>query len=220
MSGVSNGPMLKAAGLWAKSSVKGGQYLTGRLGGVKVLVLENRDRQTDDDPSHHLFFVEAAPRPERREGGQERGDGPRGAPNASGSPEAITATAERRPGACRRRGGLAGAVAPRWGVAAAGQWRGGWSAMGALTGRPAAGFGPWCDDLPADERKARVRELRVLAHIFAPRSPLVAALTAAEAGDRIALEAALTELDRLPTLPRRRLLATYAALHSPDRRKP
>ena len=27
-----NSPMLKAAGLWAKSSVKGGQYLTGRLG--------------------------------------------------------------------------------------------------------------------------------------------------------------------------------------------
>jgi hypothetical protein len=37
-------PMLKAAPLWAKTSVKGGQYLTGRLGGVKVLVLENRDR--------------------------------------------------------------------------------------------------------------------------------------------------------------------------------
>ena len=57
-------PMLKAAGLWAKSSVKGGQYLTGRLGGVKVLILENRDRQSDDDPSHHLFFVEA---PDRRQ---------------------------------------------------------------------------------------------------------------------------------------------------------
>ena len=52
-------PMLKAAGLWAKTSVKGGQYLTGRLGGVKVLIMENRDRQTDDDPSHHLFFTEA-----------------------------------------------------------------------------------------------------------------------------------------------------------------
>lgn len=60
-------PMLKAAGLWAKSSVKGGQYLTGRLGGVKVLVLENRDRKSDDDPSHHLFFVEA---PDRR--GEQR----------------------------------------------------------------------------------------------------------------------------------------------------
>jgi hypothetical protein len=70
-----NSPMLKVTGLWAKSSVKGGQYLTGRLGGLKVLVMENRDRQTDDDPSHHLFFVEA---PDRRQGGQERGDGQRG----------------------------------------------------------------------------------------------------------------------------------------------
>jgi hypothetical protein len=61
-------PLLKAAGLWAKTSVKGGQYLTGRLGGVKVLVMENRDRQSDDDPSHHLFFVEA---PDRRQGGQQ-----------------------------------------------------------------------------------------------------------------------------------------------------
>src|SRR3954451_18788524 len=72
MSGnTNNSPMLKAAGLWAKTSVKGGQYLTGRLGGVKVLVMENRDRQSDDDPSHILYFVEAQ---ERR---QERGDGAR-----------------------------------------------------------------------------------------------------------------------------------------------
>ena len=66
-----NEPMIKAAGLWQKTSVKGGQYLTGRLGAMKVLVMENRDRKTDDDPSHHLFFVEA---PDRR---QERGDGVR-----------------------------------------------------------------------------------------------------------------------------------------------
>jgi hypothetical protein len=56
-------PLLKAAGLWSKSSVKGGQYLTGRLGSMKVLILENRDRQGDDDPSHILYFTEAAPRP-------------------------------------------------------------------------------------------------------------------------------------------------------------
>jgi hypothetical protein len=76
---TNNSPMLKAAPLWAKTSVKGGQYLTGRLGGVKVLILENRDRQSDDDPSHHLFFVEA---PDRRQGAterpQERLDGQRG----------------------------------------------------------------------------------------------------------------------------------------------
>ena len=80
MSNASNGPkpspLLKAAGLWAKSSVKGGQYLTGRLGGVKVLILENRDRQGDDDPSHILYFAEA---PDRRQGttvpAQERSGG-------------------------------------------------------------------------------------------------------------------------------------------------
>jgi hypothetical protein len=88
MSGNSNNsPMLKATGLWAKTSVKGGQYLTGRLGGVKVLVMENRNRQSDDDPSHHLFFVEA---PDRRQGdqerAQERGDGAR-APQAPRTPQ-------------------------------------------------------------------------------------------------------------------------------------
>jgi hypothetical protein len=82
MNGGRNEPRLKATGLWAKSSVKGGQYLTGRLGGVKVLSLENRDRQTDDDPSHHLFFVEAAP----RQGSQERGDGHAGAGREDGPP--------------------------------------------------------------------------------------------------------------------------------------
>jgi hypothetical protein len=69
MNKASNGPMLKAAGLWAKTSVKGGQYLTGRLGGLKVLIMENRDRKSDDDPSHTLFFVEA---PDRRQEPQER----------------------------------------------------------------------------------------------------------------------------------------------------
>src|SRR3954454_11742322 len=65
-------PMLKAGGLWAKTSAKGGRYLTGRLGGVKVLILANRDRQSDNDPSHILYFVEGA---DRRQGAQERGSG-------------------------------------------------------------------------------------------------------------------------------------------------
>ena len=49
--------------------------MNGRLGGVKVLVMENRDRKTAEDPSHHLFFAEA---PDRRQGAQERGDAQRG----------------------------------------------------------------------------------------------------------------------------------------------
>src|SRR3954452_5954826 len=71
-------PMLKAGGLWAKTSAKGGRYLTGRLGGVKVLILANRDRQSDNDPSHILYFVEGA---DRRQGTQDRG-GEQRAPQA------------------------------------------------------------------------------------------------------------------------------------------
>ena len=99
MNNASNGPMLKAAGLWAKTSVKGGQYLTGRLGGVKVLILENRDRQSDDDPSHHLFFVEA---PDRRQSGQERAQD-------SGDGQKVTAgTQTRQRSAQAQRGGFQG----------------------------------------------------------------------------------------------------------------
>ena len=88
MNNATNGPMLKAAGLWSKTSAKGGQYLTGRLGGMKVLILENRDRQSDDDPSHQLFFVEAS---DRRQGGQERAQerfGGQGVGKHPGAPDA------------------------------------------------------------------------------------------------------------------------------------
>ena len=38
--------LIRATGLWAKTSGKTGKrYLTGRLGGLRVLVLENRDRK-------------------------------------------------------------------------------------------------------------------------------------------------------------------------------
>jgi hypothetical protein len=67
-------PMLKAGRLWAKTSAKGGQYLSGRLGGVKVLILANHDRQSDNDPSHILYFVDSG---DRRQGAQDRGGGQR-----------------------------------------------------------------------------------------------------------------------------------------------
>jgi hypothetical protein len=94
MNNASNGPMLKAAGLWAKTSVKGGQYLTGRLGGVKVLILENRERKTDDDPSHTLFFVEA---PDRRQGAAERPQERSGGQRAAGTPPTPQNASSERP---------------------------------------------------------------------------------------------------------------------------
>ena len=91
-----NSPMLKAAGLWAKSSTKGGQYFTGRLGGVKVLILENRDRKSDADPSHNLFFVEA---PDRRQSAGERPqERSGGAGGYQPTPAPQNASGERRGG--------------------------------------------------------------------------------------------------------------------------
>ena len=91
-------PMLKAGGLWAKTSANGGRYLTGRLGGVKVLIMANRDRQSDDDPSHHLFFVDGE---QRRQGTQERSGGQGAHTGRPGKTKAITASAQRLPAACR-----------------------------------------------------------------------------------------------------------------------
>jgi hypothetical protein len=82
-------PSLKATGLWAKTSSGGKRYLIGRLGGVKVLILANRDSRSDDDPTYHLFFVEM---PDRRQAGSgaqrqtdERNAVPAAQPQASSS---------------------------------------------------------------------------------------------------------------------------------------
>ena len=59
------GAMLPAAKLWRRTSAKGADYLAGRLGGVKVLVMPKRDGE-EGDHSHVLVFAEAQP----REGGE------------------------------------------------------------------------------------------------------------------------------------------------------
>src|SRR5258708_7526351 len=73
--------------------------------------------------------------------------------------------------------------------------------------------GPWRPGLPHGERVAQLRALRALARVLAgPASAgLCEALRAAE-GDPAALERAAAELARLPTVPMRRLLASFAAL--------
>jgi hypothetical protein len=58
--------LIKAAKLWAKTSSRtGGTYYLGRMGGVRVLILENRDRRGEDEPTHWLLLGDA-------EAGQER----------------------------------------------------------------------------------------------------------------------------------------------------
>jgi hypothetical protein len=54
------GPSLTACKLWAKTSAKGVQYFTGRMGGLRVTILPNRDKTSDTDASHVMLFGEAA----------------------------------------------------------------------------------------------------------------------------------------------------------------
>lgn len=55
------GSMLTAVKLWRRTSAKGTDYLAGRLGGVKVLIMPRRDGE-ECDHSHILLFAEAPPR--------------------------------------------------------------------------------------------------------------------------------------------------------------
>src|SRR4051794_36145153 len=65
--------LIKAAKLWAKTSQKtGGTYYVGRMGGCRVLVMENRDRQGDGDPSHFLLLGDAEAGQERPPAGHEQ----------------------------------------------------------------------------------------------------------------------------------------------------
>ena len=65
--------LIKATGLWRKTSAAGNEYLTGRLGGLRVLIMPNKGKATDADPSHVLLIGEAgerAPKPTGTEGGR------------------------------------------------------------------------------------------------------------------------------------------------------
>jgi hypothetical protein len=67
MSGSS--PLLQAARLWERTSARGTTYMSGRLGGVKVVIMPNRDFAADDPANSHthiLYFQDgstSAPRP-------------------------------------------------------------------------------------------------------------------------------------------------------------
>ena len=51
-------PPMVLTRLWVKTSSKGNRYLTGRLGAMKILIMENRDRKGDDDATHVLMLAE------------------------------------------------------------------------------------------------------------------------------------------------------------------
>jgi hypothetical protein len=77
---------------------------------------------------------------------------------------------------------------------------------------PAAPFGPWSPGIDPVERVAQLRSLAALAAVFTGSlHPLVTELRAAET-NHAAAGRALALLDGLPSLTRRRLLATFSTI--------
>src|SRR5258707_16654 len=90
---------------------------------------------------------------------------------------------------------------------------------GHMTGSTAP-FGPWSPDVDSVERVAQLRALCALAAVFcSSQHPLVAELRRAET-DPDAAERALTLLDALPSLTRRRLISVFAVVTFPKVSKP
>jgi hypothetical protein len=56
MSGNSSA-LLQAARLWERTSAKGTRYMSGRLGGVKVVIMPNRDFIEGDTANSHTHIV-------------------------------------------------------------------------------------------------------------------------------------------------------------------
>ena len=65
------------------------------------------------------------------------------------------------------------------------------------------------------ERAARLRELRALAFVLAGASHAATLALSAAVADPALADDALAELNRMPALTKRRLLAIYGAIASP-----
>ena len=58
-----NGELLRLTGLWKRTSANGREYLVGRLGAARLLVLENRDAGGEGEPDFIVFLAEIGERP-------------------------------------------------------------------------------------------------------------------------------------------------------------
>jgi hypothetical protein len=69
---MSDAPLIRAAKLWRKKSERNGRdYFVGRLGGCRVLILENNDAAAEGEErnSHWLLLGQADDKPRENRGG-------------------------------------------------------------------------------------------------------------------------------------------------------
>jgi hypothetical protein len=67
---------IRLGGLWRQESRSGEEFLSGPLGGGRLLVFENKHRKSDREPTHVLYLVPNT-RPEDGEGQASNRNAPR-----------------------------------------------------------------------------------------------------------------------------------------------
>lgn len=81
---------------------------------------------------------------------------------------------------------------------------------------PADRWGPFADGIEPGERLARLRTLRAIAHLqLGRRGEILADLLRRAEADPAALAPAVAAINRLASLDRRHVLASFASLHRP-----
>ena len=87
-----NEPMVKLAGLYENVSKAGNRYFVGYMGGVKLVMLENKRRKSEKEPQWTLFVAE---RPEQKSGATKASTAPGPAQGNRGAGQDVKATAAR-----------------------------------------------------------------------------------------------------------------------------
>ena len=56
-----SGDMMSIMGLWENTDKRGNKYLSGNLGGIRVLIFKNTYKQSDREPDYRLNIAKRQP---------------------------------------------------------------------------------------------------------------------------------------------------------------
>ena len=65
--------MINATGLWINKTKNGDEYLSGSLGGVKVLIFKNNNKKQENHPDYQMIFAPNEKRPTEKKESDSKG---------------------------------------------------------------------------------------------------------------------------------------------------
>lgn len=58
--------LINATGLWLQTDKNGNSYMSGTLGGARVLIFKSKDKKSSKHPDYYLCFGSREPKPTDR----------------------------------------------------------------------------------------------------------------------------------------------------------